>query len=63
MRGENGCITTLIPVAQYLALSSVPGILDLILSLNSPETVEMLTPPFSMTLPLILPIVPPPDPE
>ena len=63
IKGEEGWITTLIPVAQYLGLVFVPGILDLILSLKFPETVEIFTPAFSMIFPLKSPIVPPPLPE
>ena len=30
---------------------------------NFPDTVEIFTPPFSITLPLIILIIPPPSPE
>ncbi len=54
------CATRLMPVAKKLGLSSAP-LIDLANSgANWPNTVEVLTPTFSNTRPVISPMTPPP---
>src|SRR4051794_13098012 len=58
--GERICATSEMPPAQKRGSSAAPGICLRNSGLNSPKTVETLTPTFSKTRPCISAMVPPP---
>ena len=58
--GERRCATSEMPVAKKRGSCSAPGICLRNSGLNSPNTVETLTPTFSNTRPRMTDMVPPP---